>query len=59
MPGGVPVIIDDALGYSDPDRLKKLGVAFSVAGKDCQVIVMTCEPDRYRGVGGAKVVSLG
>lgn len=58
-PGGVPVIIDDALGYSDPDRLEKLGAAFGVAGKDCQVIVLTCEPGRYRGVGGAKVVSLG
>ncbi len=58
-PGGVPVIIDDALGYSDPDRLEKLGAALGVAGKDCQVIVLTCEPGRYRGVGGAKVVSLG
>jgi hypothetical protein len=57
-PGGVPVIIDDALGYSDPSRLEKLGAAFGVAGKDCQVIVLTCEPGRYRGVGGAKVVSL-
>ena len=58
-PGGVPVIIDDALGYSDPDRLEKLGAAFSVAGKDCQVIVLTCEPGRYRGIGEAKVISLG
>lgn len=58
-PGGVPVIIDDALGYSDPERLKKLGAAFSVAGKDCQVIVLTCEPNRYREVGDATVVSLG
>lgn len=58
-PGGVPVIIDDALGYSDPDRLEKLGAAFSVAGRDCQVIVLTCEPNRYREVGDAKVVKLG
>ncbi|MGO9448729.1 MAG: AAA family ATPase [Solirubrobacteraceae bacterium] len=58
-PGGVPVIIDDALGYSDPDRLEKLGAAIGVAGKDCQVIVLTCEPGRYRRVGGAKVISLG
>lgn len=57
-PRGVPVIIDDALGYSDPSRLEKFGAAFGVAGKDCQVIVLTCEPGRYRGIGGAKVVSL-
>jgi uncharacterized protein YhaN len=56
--GGVPVVIDDALGYSDPDRLERLGAAFGVAGKDCQVIVLTCEPGRYRGVGGAKIVPL-
>ncbi|MHB1537006.1 MAG: AAA family ATPase [Solirubrobacteraceae bacterium] len=57
-PGGVPVIIDDALGYSDPGRLERLGAAITVAGRDCQVIVLTCEPGRYRGVGGAKVISL-
>lgn len=58
-PGGVPVIIDDALGYSDPNRLEKLGAAITVAGRDCQVIVLTCEPNRYRTVGGATVVPLG
>lgn len=55
---GVPVVVDDALGYSDPSRLEKLGAAFGAAGKDCQVIVLTCEPGRYRGIGGATVVSL-
>lgn len=55
---GVPVIIDDALGYSDPARLGKLGAAFSAAGKDCQVIVLTCEPGRYRDIGGATVAPL-
>jgi hypothetical protein len=55
---GVPVIIDDALGYSDPARLRRLGAAFSAAGKDCQVIVLTCEPGRYRDIGGATVVPL-
>jgi hypothetical protein len=57
-PGGVPVMIDDALGYSDPGRLQRLGAAITVAGHDCQVIVLTCEPGRYRGVGDATVISL-
>jgi AAA domain len=57
--GGVPVVIDDALGYSDPDRLLQVCAALGVAGRDCQVIVLTCEPGRYRGVGNAKVVPLG
>jgi AAA domain len=58
-PGGVPVIIDDALGYSDPGRLTKLGAAFSVAGRESQVIVLTCVPDRYRDIGNAESVKIG
>ena len=56
---GVPVIFDDALGYSDPTRLARLGAAFNVAGDRCQVIVLTCVPDRYTHIGSAKVVRLG
>lgn len=57
--GGVPVIFDDALGYSDPTRLARLGAAFNVAGERCQVIVLTCVPDRYAHIGSAQVVRLG
>ncbi|MBO0769144.1 MAG: hypothetical protein J2O48_10725, partial [Solirubrobacterales bacterium] len=56
---GVPVIIDDALGHSDPARLPKLWAALRNAGEGCQVIVLTCEEARYRGVSGAKLVQLG
>jgi|GEM_PF-139871 len=55
---GVPVIIDDALGYSDPDRLERLGAVLAEAGREAQVLVLTCVPDRYRAVGSAKVVRL-
>ena len=56
--GGIPVILDDALGNSDPQRLEAMGAALAVAGRQCQVIVLTCQPDRYEHVGGAKVVRL-
>ena len=56
--GGVPVMIDDALGWSDPQRLQAMGAAISAAGKQCQVVVLTCTPGRYSHVGNAKVVSL-
>lgn len=56
--GGVPIILDDALGNSDPQRLEAMGTALAVAGRQCQVIVLTCQPDRYEHVGGAKVVRL-
>lgn len=51
--GGAPVIIDDALGYSDAGRLEGLGAALASAGSLGQVIVLTCAPGRYRAVGDA------
>ena len=57
--GGAPVMIDDALGWSDPQRLQNMGAAIAAAGKQCQVIVLTCTPGRYSNVGKAKVITLG
>lgn len=54
--GGVPLIIDDALGFSDPSRLKTMGAAIASAGNDCQVILLTCTPGRFTHVGSAEVV---
>ena len=56
--GGVPVMIDDALGWSDPKRLEAMGAAIAAAGKQCQIIVLTCTPGRYSHVGNATVVNL-
>jgi hypothetical protein len=55
---GVPVIVDDGLGYTDPERLLGMGAVFDRAGKDCQVIVLTCQPERYAALGDAAVVEL-
>lgn len=55
----VPVIIDDALGFSDPDRLAKMGVVLNTVGGHGQVIVLTCTPGRYDGVADAEVIELG
>jgi uncharacterized protein YhaN len=52
------VIIDDALGYSDPTRLEGIGAALARAGEGAQVIVLTCMPDRYAGIGSATVVRM-
>jgi AAA ATPase domain len=56
--GGVPVILDDALGNSDPQRLESMGAVLAVAGRQSQIIVLTCQPDRYEHVGGAQIVRL-
>ena len=50
---GVPVVIDDALGFTDADRLTKMGEVFDAVGGDGQVIVLTCSPERYAAVGDA------
>ena len=55
---GVPVVIDDALGFSDCNRLARMGEVFDAVGGDGQVIVLTCSPERYAGIVGAKHLEL-
>ncbi|MCV7386217.1 AAA family ATPase [Mycolicibacter longobardus] len=54
----VPVVIDDALGFTDPERLEKMGAVFDAVGAQGQVIVLTCSPDRYRSVTDAHRIDL-
>jgi len=56
--GGVPLVLDDTLGATDPERLQRMGAVLRVAGERCQVVVLTCSPQRYRHVGGARVIKL-
>jgi len=56
--GGVPLILDDTLGNTDPGRLQSMGAMLSRAGDDCQIIILTCTPDRFRHVDGAKLERL-
>ncbi len=53
-----PVILDDTLGFADPERLASLNLVLNTAGKDAQIIVLTCQPDRFQNIGGAKTVQL-
>jgi uncharacterized protein YhaN len=54
----VPVIIDDALGFTDAGRLTRMGEVFDAVGGDGQVIVLTCSPERYASVGDATRIEL-
>jgi hypothetical protein len=56
--GGVPVILDDALGCSDVQRLEGVAAVLSLATSDLQVIVLTANAERYRAVRGARIVSV-
>jgi uncharacterized protein YhaN len=55
---GVPLILDDTLGYADQSRMETMAATIARAGKHCQVIVLTCSPDRFRGIPGARVERL-
>jgi chromosome segregation ATPase len=56
--GGAPVVLDDALGHSDAERLVKLGDVLTRAATSCQVLVLTCAPERYASVAGARILTL-
>lgn len=58
---GVPVVIDDALGYSDPQRLHQMGAVLGSAtdgSADMQVILLTCTPERYAAIPDVHTVRL-
>lgn len=54
---GVPFVLDDALGYTDPERLARLGALLG-STEGAQIIVLTCAADRFQHVGGARTVRL-
>lgn len=46
----VPVFIDDALGNTDTGRLNDMAMAVNRLGKQRQVFVLTCVPERFDAV---------
>jgi AAA ATPase domain len=54
----VPILIDDALGFTDPQRLVKMAAVFDTLGERGQVIVLTCTPARYDGIKDAQRIDL-
>jgi energy-coupling factor transporter ATP-binding protein EcfA2 len=54
----VPILIDDALGFTDPERLVKMAAVFDTLAERGQVIVLTCTPARYDGVKDAQRIEL-
>ena len=52
--GGVPVFLDDTMGYTDPSRRLTMGAVIAAAAATSQVIVLTCDRARFAGIGGAR-----
>ena len=56
--GGVPLVLDDALGSTDPGRLETMGAVLRIASQNTQTIILTCAPERYLHVGAEEMVRL-
>ncbi|MET0930154.1 MAG: hypothetical protein ABWX74_11580, partial [Aeromicrobium sp.] len=56
---GAPVILDDSLGFTDADRRRKLAAVINRVGSTSQIIILTCEPERFSDIGSARTVRLG
>jgi hypothetical protein len=57
--GGVPLVLDDALGSTDESRLEAMGAVLRVASQDIQTIILTCTPERYVHVGADVSAAMG
>ncbi len=51
----MPVILDDALVYSDDARIERMFKALQLAAADIQLIVLTCRQKTFKDLGGTKL----
>jgi hypothetical protein len=55
--GCLPVVFDDAFVYSDPERVQVLQRMLDyAAGRGLQVIILTCNPADYAGLGARQIL---
>jgi uncharacterized protein YhaN len=43
----MPLILDDILGWTDDERLRRMLRVIELAARDMQVILLTCHPSRF------------
>lgn len=51
----VPIVIDDALVYSDDDRIQRLFDAINVVAADVQIIAFSCRQKTFESLGGKNI----
>lgn len=54
----VPIFLDDTLGYTDPERRRAMAKVIHDAGAHSQIIVLTCDEERFRHLGAARRYSM-
>ena len=50
----MPIVLDDALVYSDDDRIIKMFTALTRVAQDQQIIVFSCRQLAFQDLGGAR-----
>lgn len=55
---GVPIFLDDVLGFSDTDRAKSMNKVLGALGRENQIIVLTCDKDRFSRIPGVDYQSI-
>jgi hypothetical protein len=49
------IILDDALVYSDPDRMEKMFDLLTEAAKKTQILILTCRGELFTRLGGSRL----
>ncbi|MEK0165480.1 AAA family ATPase [Phaeobacter sp. A36a-5a] len=52
---GIPVILDDALAYTDDARIEALFDALTLQANDLQILVFSCRQKSFRELGGTSL----
>ena len=52
------VVLDDVFTYTDTPRLARIATILDEAAERFQIILLTCHPERYRGLPNAKFFDL-
>jgi len=52
------VVLDDVLAATDADRLGRIMTILEESAEHLQILILTCHPERYRGLEGARFIDL-
>ena len=53
------VVLDDVFTYTDTPRLARIATILDEAAEQFQIILLSCHPERYRGLQNAQFLDLG
>ena len=52
------VVLDDVLAATDAGRLARVMTVLEEVAQRLQILILTCHPERYRGLAGADFIDL-